>query len=54
MTNQTNDQERLVTITEQGNFGLGIGEVTNEDEKKALRKRLDEMMKKPDQLRNSK
>ena len=37
------DDEQLVTITEQGNYGLGIGNVTNEKEREELKKRLNEM-----------
>ena len=37
------DDEKLVTITEQGNYGLGIGNVTDEKEREELRRRLNEM-----------
>lgn len=37
------DDEQLVTITEQGNYGLGIGNVTDEKEREDLRRRLNEM-----------
>lgn len=37
------DDEQLVTITEQGNYGLGIGQVTDEKEREELKKRLNEM-----------
>lgn len=42
------DKERLVTITEQGNFGLGIGNVTDQKEREELKKRLNEMQDKTD------
>lgn len=37
------DDEQLVTITEQGNYGLGIGQVTDDKEREELKKRLNEM-----------
>lgn len=37
------DDEQLVTITEQGNYGLGIGQVTDEKEREELKKRLNEI-----------
>lgn len=37
------DDEQLVTITEQGNYGLGIGNVTDEKERQELQRRLNEM-----------
>lgn len=37
------DDEQLVTITEQGNYGLGIGNVTDEKEREELKRRLNEM-----------
>lgn len=45
------DDEQLVTITEQGNYGLGIGQVTDEKEREELKKRLNEMQQ---QTRNEK
>ena len=37
------DDEQLATITEHGNYGLGIGNVTDEKEREDLRRRLNEM-----------
>ena len=37
------NDEQLVTITEQGNYGLGIGNVTDEKEREELKRRLNEM-----------
>lgn len=37
------DDEKLVTITEQGNYGLGIGNVTDTKEREELKRRLNEM-----------
>ena len=38
-----NQQEQLVTLTEQGNYGLGIGNVTDPKEREEVRTRLNEM-----------
>lgn len=50
----TPEQDKFFTITEQGNFGLGVGEVTDEKERQMLKQRLNEMHKQSDQLRNQK
>lgn len=39
------DKEHLVTLTEQGNYGLGVGHVTDPKEKEEVRRRLEEMKK---------
>ena len=48
------DNENLVTITEQGNFGLGIGQVTNEKQREELRKRLNELQSQSDNNKKNK
>lgn len=50
------NKEKLVTITEQGDFGLGLGEVTKEEELNMLQQKLKNMTERSskDQLRNSK
>jgi hypothetical protein len=46
------DEEVLCSLTEQGNFGLGVGEVTNKKDQEAIRamqerqKQLSEQAKK--------
>lgn len=40
-----NNEEIFATITEQGNYGLGIGKVTEEKERQEVQRRLDEMKK---------
>jgi hypothetical protein len=46
------DDEVLCSLTEQGNFGLGVGEVTNKKDQEAIRamqerqKQLSEQAKK--------
>ena len=42
-TTAYDEQENFVTLTEQGNFGLGVGNVTEKEEKKYV----------SDQLRNT-
>ena len=39
------DQEQLVTLTEQGNYGLGVGQVTDPKEREEVKRRLEEMKK---------
>lgn len=48
-----NNDENLVTITEQGNLGLGIGQVKDDKEREALKKRLNEMQEKTDKNRRN-
>lgn len=49
------DDEVLCSLTEQGNFGLGVGEVTNKKDQEAIRamqerqKQLSEQAKKKNQ-----
>lgn len=40
-----NNEEVFATITEQGNYGLGIGKVEDEKERQEVQRRLDEMQK---------
>ena len=37
------DEGQVCALTEQGNFGLGAHEVTDEKERADLKRRLDEM-----------
>ena len=39
------NKENYVTLTEQGNYGLGVGHVTDAKEREEVRKRLEEMKK---------
>lgn len=34
------NNEQFVTLTEQGNFGLGIGHIKDEEEKKRVKQQL--------------
>lgn len=45
------DDEQLVTITEQGNYGLGVGNVTDEKEREELKRRLNEMQQPKEERR---
>ena len=37
---QKENEEKLVSLTEQGDFGLGIQEITDEKEKKQIRENM--------------
>lgn len=40
------ENEEFVTLTEQGNFGLGIGHIKDQDEKNRVKEQLEQMEKK--------
>ena len=40
-----NSEEKMVSLTEQGNLGLGVHEGQNEQERDLLRQKLEEMQK---------
>lgn len=35
-----NDEEKIVSLTEQGNFGLGIQEITDEKDKEQIKENI--------------
>lgn len=37
---QKENEEKLVSLTEQGDFGLGIQEITNEKDKEQIRENM--------------
>lgn len=49
-----NNNEEFVTLTEQGNFGLGIGHIKNEEEKNRVREQLIEKIKEKQKNENRK
>lgn len=52
MFNQDNN-EQFVTLTEQGNFGLGIGHITNEEEKNKVKYQINKQDQNNTQNNNS-
>lgn len=40
-----NDEEKIVSLTEQGNFGLGIQEITDKKDKEQIKENMNKKNK---------